>query len=108
MENTLSGRVQQVPGQSAIGARAKCNWCLGKVQHLPCIKCEEFNSRWNLNCILKVLMSRAHSFPRQNLVNSVAHRGKADEIPRLTAVTQLNFRGLINHESAGQIHVMNL
>jgi len=30
-----------------------------------------------------------------NLVNSAAHRGKADEIPRLTAVTQLNFRGLI-------------
>ena len=31
----------------------------------------------------------------ENLVNSAAHRGKADEIPRLTAVTQLNFRGLI-------------
>src|SRR6218665_53747 len=30
-----------------------------------------------------------------NLVNSAAHRGKADEIPRFTAVTQLNFRGLI-------------
>jgi len=29
--------------------------------------------------------------PRRNLVNSAAHRGKADEIPRLTAVTQLNF-----------------
>src|SRR6218665_3240264 len=47
-------------------------------------------------------MSRAHSFPRQhltnyaaNLVNSAAHRGKADEIPELTAGTQLNFRGLI-------------
>jgi len=48
------------------------------------------------------LIIRAHGFPRQNLtnsaanlVNSAAHRGKADEIPRLTAVTQLNFRGLI-------------
>jgi len=30
-----------------------------------------------------------------NLVNSAAHRGKADDIPRLTAFTQLNFRGLI-------------
>jgi len=30
-----------------------------------------------------------------NLVNSAAHHGKADEIPRLTADTQLNFRGLI-------------
>ena len=47
-------------------------------------------------------ISRAHSFPRQNLtnsaanlVNSAAHRGKADEIPRLTAATQLNFRDLI-------------
>src|SRR6218665_2352082 len=30
-----------------------------------------------------------------NLVNSAAHRGKADEILRLTANTQLNFRGLI-------------
>ena len=45
---------------------------------------------------------RAHSFPRQNLtnsavnlVNAAAHRGKADEIPRLTAATQLNLRGLI-------------
>jgi len=45
---------------------------------------------------------RAHSFPRQNLtnsasnfVNSAAHRGKADEIPQLTADTQLNFRNLI-------------
>src|SRR6218665_2299347 len=59
------------------------------------------------------LIIRAHSFPRQNLtnsaanlVNSAAHRGKANEIPRLTAVTQLNFRGLI--KSTGQIHVMNL
>jgi len=49
-----------------------------------------------------ILITRAHSFPRQNLtnsaanlVNSAAHRGKADEIPRLTADTQLNFRGLI-------------
>jgi len=48
------------------------------------------------------MIIRAHSFPRQNLTNSVAnlansaaHRGKADEIPRLTAVTQLNFHGLI-------------
>ena len=47
-------------------------------------------------------ISRAHSFQRLNLtnsavnlVNSTAHRGKADEIPRLTADTQLNFRGLI-------------
>ena len=47
-------------------------------------------------------MSRAHSFPRQNLTNSAAnfvnfaaHRGKADEIPRLTADTQLNFSSLI-------------
>ena len=31
----------------------------------------------------------------ENLANSAAHRGKADEIPRLTANTQLNFRGLI-------------
>jgi len=29
------------------------------------------------------------------LVNSAAHRGKADEIPRFTADTQLNYRGLI-------------
>jgi len=48
------------------------------------------------------LICRAQSFPRQNLTNSAAnlvnfaaHRGKADEIPWLTAVTQLNFRGLI-------------
>ena len=48
------------------------------------------------------VITRAHSFPRQNLtnsaenfVNSAAYRGKADEIPRLTAATQLNFRGLI-------------
>ena len=48
------------------------------------------------------VINRAHSFPQQNLtnsaanlVNSAAHRGKADEIPRLTMVTQLNFRGLI-------------
>ena len=38
------------------------------------------------------VMIRGHSFPRQNLtnsaanlVNSAAHRGKADKIPRLTA-----------------------
>ena len=50
----------------------------------------------------KDLINRAHSFPRQNLtnsaanlVNSAAYRGKADEILRLTAATQLNFRGLI-------------
>ena len=49
-----------------------------------------------------MMMIRAHSFPRKNLtnsaanlVNSAAHRGKADEIPWLTAGTQLNFRGLI-------------
>jgi len=47
-------------------------------------------------------MSRAHIFTAENLrnsavnlLNSAAHRGKADEIPRLTADTQLNFRGLI-------------
>ena len=48
-----------------------------------------------------MMMNRAHRFPRQNLttsaanlvnsvghlVNSAAHRGKADEIPRLTADT---------------------
>src|SRR6218665_1730640 len=52
--------------------------------------------------LLDWMMSRAHSFPRQNftspaenLVNSAAHRGKTDEIPRLTADTQLNFCGLI-------------
>jgi len=51
---------------------------------------------------MTLVISRVHSFPRQNLtnsavnlVNSAAHRGKADEFPRLTAVTQLNFRGLI-------------
>ena len=51
---------------------------------------------------LILVIFRAHSLPRQNLtnsaanlVNSAAHGGKADEIPRLTAVTQLNFRGLI-------------
>ena len=51
---------------------------------------------------MKQVMIRAHSFPRQNLknsaanfVNSAAYCGKADEIPRLTAATQLNFRGLI-------------
>ena len=47
------------------------------------------------------LIIRAHSFRANltnsaaNLVNSAVHRGKANEIPRLTAVTQLNFRGLI-------------
>ena len=48
------------------------------------------------------IIIRTHSFarknltnPAENLVNSAAHRGKADEIPRLTAATQLNFRGLI-------------
>jgi len=51
---------------------------------------------------IRIKITRAHSFPRQtltnsaaNLTNSAAHRSKADEIPRLTAVTQLNFRGLI-------------
>ena len=41
------------------------------------------------------VMYRAHSFPRQNLtnsagnlVNSAEHRSKADEIPRLNAVTR--------------------
>ena len=56
-------------------------------------------------CVVRMqraYISRAHSFPRQNLtnstanlVNSAAHRGKADEIPQLTEDTQLNFRGLI-------------
>ena len=48
------------------------------------------------------VIARAHSFPRKNvtnseanLVNSAVHRGKADEIPLLTADSQLNFRGLI-------------
>jgi len=51
---------------------------------------------------IRLVMTRAHSFPRQNLtnsaanlVNSVAHRGKADEILQLTTDTQLNFRDLI-------------
>src|SRR6218665_2314261 len=54
------------------------------------------------NCNSATLIIRAHSFPRKNLtnsavnlVNSTAHRGKADEIPRFTADTQLNFRGEI-------------
>ena len=49
-----------------------------------------------------MVIVRAHSFPREKfyksavyLANSAVHRGKADEIPRLTAVTQLNIRGLI-------------
>ena len=46
-------------------------------------------------CLCAFIIIRAHSFPRQNLTNSAAHRGKADEIPRFTADTQLNFRGLI-------------
>src|SRR6218665_3060186 len=44
---------------------------------------------------------RAHSCPRQNLTNSAAnfvnpaaHRGNTDEIPWLTAVTPVKFRGL--------------
>ena len=48
-----------------------------------------------------IVICRAHSLPRQNLnnsaanlVNSAANRGKADEIPRLTTGTQLNFHGL--------------
>jgi len=52
----------------------------------------DFTSICNMN-----VMSRAHSFrgknltkPAANLVNSAVHRGKADEIPRLTAATQLN------------------
>src|SRR6218665_64797 len=55
-----------------------------------------------LTVIISSLISRAHSFSRQNMTNSAAnlvnsadHRGKADEIQRLTADTQLNFRGLI-------------
>jgi len=49
-----------------------------------------------------LLIIRAHSFPRQilanslaNLVNSAAHRGITREIPRLTAATQVKFRGII-------------
>jgi len=57
--------------------------------------------------LLKTLVAgvynyKVHSFPQQNLtnsavnlVNSAANRGKADEIPLLTTVTQLSFRGLI-------------
>ena len=41
------------------------------------------------------LISRAHSFREKNSTNSATHRGKADEIPRLIADTQLNVRGLI-------------
>ena len=62
----------------------------------------DFQALLNWMYIDKSLISWAHSFPRQNLtnsaanlVNSAAHRGKADEILRLTADTQLNFRGLI-------------
>ena len=51
--------------------------------------------------MIMIMIIRAHSFPRQNLtnsaanlVNSAAHHGKAAEIPRLTADTQLIFRGL--------------
>ena len=52
------------------------------------------------HAILSHVIFRAHSFPRQNLTNSAAnlvnsavHRGKADEVPRLNAATQLNYRG---------------
>ena len=55
-----------------------------------------------LVCVCVCEISRVHSFPRQNLTNSAAnlvssaaYRGKADKVPRLTANTQLNFRGLI-------------
>jgi len=55
---------------------------------------------WLANSVTNIC--RAHNFPRQNLTNSAANlvnfaalRGKAGEIPRLTADTQLNFRGLI-------------
>src|SRR6218665_3191306 len=61
----------------------------------------------------KQLIIRAHSFPRQNLtnsavnlVNSAANRGKADEVPRLTAATQLNFRGLIDEIMNQQVKYM--
>ena len=44
------------------------------------------------------VISRAHSFTRQNLtnaaanlVNSAAHRGKADEIPGLTGYSAAQF-----------------
>ena len=43
--------------------------------------------RWAVQHVI----TRAHSFPGQNLAN----HGTADEIPRLTEDTQLNFRGLI-------------
>ena len=42
-----------------------------------------------------------------NLVNSAYQRGKADEIPWLTAGTQLNFRGLIK-SWINRSNVMNL
>jgi len=46
--------------------------------------------------VVVLLISRANlTNAAVNLVNSAAHRGEADEIPRFTAVTQLNFRGLI-------------
>ena len=50
---------------------------------------------------LGVVICRAQSFPRQNLtnsaanfVNSAAHCGNTDEIPRLTAVTPVKFHGV--------------
>jgi len=65
-----------------------------------CTHCIHLFTLYWPNACLIIIISRAHSFPRQNLtnsaailVNSAAHRGKADEIPRLTANTQLNFRG---------------
>src|SRR6218665_57145 len=78
----------------------------------------------NLNFIelltILQLITRAHSFPRKNLTNSAenlvnsaenlensaADRGKADEIPRLTAATQLNFRGLIDEIMNQQVKYM--
>src|SRR6218665_2866155 len=58
--------------------------------------------RWSLVKCYTQLIARAHSFPRQNLTNSVAylvnsaaHHGNTDEILRLTEAIQVEFHGLI-------------
>ena len=63
--------------------------------------CKHMNTRARAHTHTNVIIM-AHSFRGKFdknsavfMVNSAAHRGKADEIPRLTAATQLNFRGLI-------------
>src|SRR6218665_612586 len=70
---------------------------LAPIQMKAQMACRSFNG-----AAVSELIIRAHSFSRQiltnsaaYLVNSAAHRGKADEFPLLTAGTQLNFRGLI-------------